>query len=169
MRATLAVFTILAAIVAANLVTTEFGPSASVVNAFFLIGLTLTVRDYLHDLWIEHRALKMGVLIAAGAVLAYLVNHDAAQVAKASAIAFAAAESIDFIVYQLLRERGWRWLERASSSNFVSAAVDSLVFPTIAFGGLLWSVTLGQFTAKVAGGLLFALLLNARRPVEATA
>lgn len=27
------------------------------------------------------------------------------------------------------------------------------------FGGLLWDITLGQFTAKVAGALLFSLLI----------
>lgn len=160
---------LLGALVAANLITTEFGPDASIYNAFFLIGLTLTVRDVLHDLWREHRVAKMGALIAAGSLLAYALNRDAAQVALASCVAFAVAESADFAMYAMLDRFGWDWLRRVSGSNFVSSALDSLVFPTIAFGGVMWGITLGQFTAKVAGGLLFALLLVRVRPREAAA
>jgi hypothetical protein len=47
--------------------------------------------------------------------------------------------------------------------------VDSLIFPTIAFGGLLWGITVGQFTAKVAGALLFTLLIQHRRREPVTA
>ncbi len=38
--------------------------------------------------------------------------------------------------------------------------VDSLVFPTIAFGGILWTITLGQFLAKVLGGYVWSLVIN---------
>lgn len=156
----------LGAIVAANLITTEFGPSASIYNAFFLIGLNLTVRDALHDMWERHRFLKMAALIATGSALAYAVNADAGKVALASFAAFAAAETVDAVMYHALKLRGVRWLERVTSSNFLSSAVDSIVFPTIAFSGVMWSITFGQFVAKVAGGLVFALLLNARRTRE---
>jgi queuosine precursor transporter len=60
----------LAAIVAANLTVAAFGPGVSVVNAFLLIGLDLTVRDRLHDAW-EGRELwlRMAVLIATGGAI----------------------------------------------------------------------------------------------------
>ena len=43
--------------------------------------------------------------------------------------------------------------------DLAGALVDSIAFPTIAFGSLLWSVVFGQFTAKVAGGVLVTVLL----------
>jgi hypothetical protein len=41
----------LTAIVAANLLTARFGPTASIYNAFALIGLDLITRDRLADFW----------------------------------------------------------------------------------------------------------------------
>ena len=155
----------LAAIVAANLITTEWGPEASIYNAFLLIGLDLSTRDALHDAWGRDRIRNSLLLVLAGGALSYLVNADAAKVALASCVAFVAAFTVDTVLYEALRRR--EWLERANVSNIAAAAVDSLVFPTIAFGGLLWSVTFAQFSAKVAGGFIFALLLTytiRRRP-----
>lgn len=157
MRNALIIGTYLAAIVAANLITTEFGPEASIYNAFFLIGLTLVVRDVAHDAWEDHRALKMAALIATGALLSYLVNTDAARIAVASCVAFAAAETADALLYHAARRLPW--LERSNLSNLLGAAVDSIVFPWIAFNGFMWAITFGQFSAKVAGGVLFSLLL----------
>jgi hypothetical protein len=56
----------LAAITAANLISAHFGPEASIYNAFALIGLTLVIRDRLHDAWKTYRVLKMGALILTG-------------------------------------------------------------------------------------------------------
>lgn len=153
----------LAAITAANLISAHFGPEASIYNAFALIGLTLVIRDRLHDAWAEHRALKMGALIVAGSLLAYLVTPAAGRIGLASGIAFLCAESVDAVVYHAVRF--WPWLERSNTSNFFGAAVDSLIFPTLAFGGVLWGITVGQFTAKVAGALLFTLALQRVRKV----
>jgi hypothetical protein len=41
----------------------------------------------------------------------------------------------------------------------VSSAVDSLVFPTIAFGAILPLTVLGLFLAKLAGGFIWSLIL----------
>ena len=100
----------------------------------------------------------MLALILAGSVLAYLVTPNAGRIGMASGVAFLAAESIDALVYHAARS--WEWLERSNFSNLFGAAVDSLVFPTLAFGGVLWGISLGQFTAKVAGALLFTLLIS---------
>ncbi len=147
----------LAAITAANLISAHYGPEASIYNAFALIGLTLVIRDQLHDEWREHRLPKMLALIVAGSALAYLVTPNAGRIGLASGVAFLAAESVDALVYHAVRF--WPWLERSNFSNFFGAAVDSMVFPTLAFGGVMWGITVGQFTAKVAGALLFTLLL----------
>lgn len=149
----------LAAIVAANLSVAAFGPSISIVNAFLLIGLDLSTRDALHERW-QHRHLlpKMAALVVAGSAISWLLNRDAARIAIASAVAFGAAAIVDTVVYHLAR-RSSR-LTRMNASNSVSAAVDSLLFPTIAFGGFLPWITLGQYVAKVGGGAIWAWILN---------
>lgn len=151
----------LTAIVAANLLVTAFGPSISILNAFLFIGLDLTTRDALHERWQNRHLLpKMAALVITGSLLSWLLNRDAARIALASAVAFGAAAVADTLVYHLAR-RSSR-LTRMNASNSVSAAVDSILFPTIAFGGFLPWVTLGQYVAKVGGGAIWAWILNRR-------
>lgn len=158
MRTVGLVVTWLTAITAANLITANFGPAASVYTSFALVALTLVTRDALHDLWKTGRLWKMGLLIAGGGAVAYIATPAAGQIALASCIAFATSETVDGLVYHGVRH--WAWLERSNLSNLFAAAVDSIVFPTIAFGSLLVNITVGQFTAKVAGALLFTLLIQ---------
>jgi uncharacterized PurR-regulated membrane protein YhhQ (DUF165 family) len=162
------VFLYLAAIVAANLSSAQFGPTASVFNAFVFIGLDLTTRDRLHEKWQDNRALKMLALIVVGGALSYALNAGAGPIALASCAAFALAALADYVVYSSLSGRSR--MTRVNGSNVVSAAVDSLIFPTLAFGGFLPLVTLGQFLAKVVGGWLWSLILFRRAQLaEATA
>jgi queuosine precursor transporter len=153
----------LAAIVVANLVVTAYGPGASIITAFALIGFDLTVRDRLHERW-QGRELwpRMLALIAAGGLLSWLVNGAAGPIALASTVAFIAAGIADALAFAALGSRSW--LARVNGSNVVGSAVDSLVFPTIAFGGFLPLIVVGQFVAKVAGGFLWSLVLR-RDPV----
>lgn len=148
----------LAAIVAANLAVATFGPGSVIWVAFLFVGLDLTLRDALDDQW-HGRPGPMAVLIAAGGVISYAVNRDAGIIAIASTVAFAAAAAADWLVYHIL-ERYPRF-SRVMGSNTVSAAVDSLLFPTIAFGAFLPLIVLGQFTAKVAGGAVWYGVLRA--------
>ncbi|HEX8184721.1 MAG TPA: VUT family protein [Blastocatellia bacterium] len=152
----------LAAIVAANLIVTRFGPSAAIITSFLFIGLDITARDSLHESW-RGRGLwpKMAALIASGSLLSWLANHNAGPIALASFAAFAASGAADALTYHALRHRAW--LVKVNGSNLVSAAVDSLIFPTLAFGVLLPFVVLGQFIAKVAGGAMWAAILKLRR------
>lgn len=150
----------LVAVIVANLTITAFGPGAAIAVAFLWIGLDLTARDALHETWRgEGLARKMALLIGAGSALSWILNRDAAQIALASFVAFAAAGTADALVYHAL-SRQPRWL-RINGSNVPSAAVDSLLFPALAFGlPLLWGVMLGQFAAKVAGGFVWSLFLR---------
>lgn len=150
-----------AAMVLANLAVAAFGPWVSPINAFVLIGLDLALRDWLH---VRLRVWQMGALIASTGVLTYLLNPAAGQIAVASASAFTAAALIDWGVFMRL---GGSWLRRANVSNAAGAAVDSLVFPTIAFGALMPGIVAAQFVAKVAGGAVWAYLLDRldRRPI----
>ena len=164
-----AILLYLAAIVAANVAVALWGPAVSVLNAFLFIGLDLSCRDVLHERWAAgSRASlwgKMALLIGAGGLLSVWVNQAAGPIAAASALAFLAAGGVDAGVYHALRQRGYLW--RANGSNVAGAAVDSLVFPWLAFGGWLWPIVAGQFLAKVVGGLGWSLVLRGegeRRP-----
>jgi hypothetical protein len=158
----------LIAIITANLLIVQFGPSVTMINAFLFIGLDLTTRDYLHDRWQGKKLwLKMLALIGAGSLLSYSLNANAGPIAMASFVAFAVAGIADTVAYWLLGDRAK--LVRINGSNIISAAVDSLIFPILAFGfPILWWVILGQFAAKTIGGFIWALVLRRffNRPIE---
>jgi hypothetical protein len=153
----------LAAIVVANLTVAAFGPAALYVNAFVLIGLDLSCRDRLHDSW-RRQGLgwKMGLLILTGSCLSWLLSPTAGRVASASLVAFALAATGDALVYQVLQQQPY--LVRSNGSNVVGAMVDSLAFPTLAFGEFSVVTSLLQFCAKFLGGFLWSLLLNLTPP-----
>lgn len=157
----------LAAIVIANLTLTAWGPSAIIPNAFFLIGLDLVTRDRLADFWGTTRWAKMLVLIAAGGALSYWLNADAATIAKASVIAFAAAEIVEAVAYHILRRQ--RWTERAPKAALLGAAVDSVVFPTLAFGGFVFATSFAQFAAKLAGAVVWTWVIAKVMPPPSVA
>jgi uncharacterized PurR-regulated membrane protein YhhQ (DUF165 family) len=138
----------------ANLSVATFGPAISPMNAFFLIGLDLALRDWLH---VRLKIWQMGALIAATGVLTYLFNPAAGEIAIASACAFTSAALVDWGTFARLRGS---WMFRANGSNIAGAAIDSLIFPTIAFGALMPHIVVMQFVAKVAGGAMWAWLLN---------
>jgi queuosine precursor transporter len=149
----------LTAIVAANLSVTYFGPQFAMLNSFVLIGLDITARDALHERWHgKHLWRNMALLILAGGALSVSVNFRALPIALASCAAFCCATAVDALTYHLLRNKAR--LLRINGSNVPSAAVDSIVFPALAFGfPLLIPVMVGQFVAKVAGGLIWSLVL----------
>lgn len=150
----LAVLLYAAAMVAANLSVAAFGPAVTPLNAFLLIGLDLTLRDWLH---VRLRPWQMLALIGATGALTYLLNPAAGIIAVASAVAFTGAALADWAVFA--RVPG-SWLRRSNASNVAGAAVDSLLFPTIAFGALLPHIVAMQFVAKVAGGAMWAWVLR---------
>lgn len=160
MRPTRYIVAYLTAIVSANLLTATFGPGVSYFNAFAFIGLDLVAKDKLQDYWQGRLLPKMGALIAGGSLLSYALNRNAGPIALASMLAFGAAAFTDTVVYQRLRNRSW--MVRSNGSNLPAAAVDSLVFPTVAFGGLNPVITLGQFAAKVLGGFVWSGVIRAR-------
>lgn len=150
----------LSAIVAANLLVAQFGPGISVLNAFLFVGFDLSTRDMLHDQW-RGRNLwpRMLLLVTAGSLISAAINWNAANIAIASFVAFLLSGIADALVYRALDRRSR--LQRMNGSNLVSAAVDSVAFPALAFGfPLLLSVMIGQFIAKVGGGFVWSLLLK---------
>lgn len=142
-----------------------FGPIATPINAFFLIGLDLTLRDKLHDKWMgNHLWLKMFLLIAAGSVVTYAINRNAGHIALASVISFAVAAFADAFTYSKLFHKSF--LVKSNGSNLAGSLMDSFLFPTLAFGSIMPWVILGQFLAKVCGGFVWSLLLHKGRQKE---
>lgn len=137
----------------ANLSIAQWGPWVSPINAFLFIGLDLALRDLLHT---RLKAWQMGVLIAGTGLLTYALNPAAGMIAIASAVSFTAAAVVDWAVFAKVVGS---WTKRANASNVAGAAVDSLIFPTLAFGVLMPHIVAMQFVAKVAGGAIWSALL----------
>ncbi len=153
----LAMLVYAAAMTAANLSIAKFGVWVSPINAFFLIGLDLALRDWLHfrlKIW------QMGALIAFTGLMTFALNPAAGMIAVASACAFTAAALVDWLTFAKLRGS---WMLRANGSNVAGAAVDSIIFPTLAFGALMPQIVLMQFAAKVGGGYVWSLLLRVKK------
>jgi uncharacterized PurR-regulated membrane protein YhhQ (DUF165 family) len=142
------------AMVAANLLVATFGPAISPINAFLLIGLDLTLRDWLH---VRLKTWQMGGLILGTGALTYLLNPAAGMIAVASAVSFLVAALVDWAIF--VKTTG-SWIKRANVSNTAGAAVDSLLFPTIAFGALMPEIVALQFVTKVSGGAVWSYVLE---------
>jgi uncharacterized PurR-regulated membrane protein YhhQ (DUF165 family) len=149
-------FIYILALVVANLTVAKFGLAVVYFNAILFIGLDLVLRD-----WLQARLSRkqMGALIAVAGAVTYAMNPQAGDIAFASAAAFTLAALADWAVFSRLRGS---WLLRSNASNVAGAAVDSVVFPTIAFHSLMPEVVLGQFAAKVIGGAVWSWLLRKR-------
>ncbi len=149
-----ALITYAVAMIAANLLVATFGPAISPINAFLLIGLDLTLRDWLH---VRLKTWQMGGLILGTGALTYLLNPAAGMIAVSSAVSFLVAALVDWAVF--VKTTG-SWIKRANVSNTAGAAVDSLLFPTIAFGVLMPEIVALQFLAKVSGGAVWSYVLE---------
>lgn len=154
-----------AAMTLANLSVAHFGPWVSPINAFVLIGLDLSLRDWLH---VRLKTWQMLSLIGASGALTYALNPSAQHIVIASAAAFTLAALVD---WQAFSRISGSWLRRSLGSNVVGAFVDTAVFSALAF--LLLSpspkplevvaqIAALQFAAKVAGGALWAWVLSRR-------
>ncbi|MGW1802207.1 VUT family protein [Streptomyces sp. NPDC001984] len=148
----------IATIPAANLAVTHFG-AVSVGLGYmapagvYLVGLALVLRDLAREATGRTAVLAA---IAIGTVLSYLLADP--NLAMASAVAFAVAETLDFAVYEPLRQRGL--LTAMLASNAVGLLADSLLFLTLAFGNLnyLPGQILGKTWMTLAAIAVLALL-----------
>ena len=149
-----AIFVYASAMTLANLSIATFGVWISPINAFIFIGLDLALRDWLH---IKIKMWQMGALIVSTGLITYALNPSAGMIAVASALSFMLAALADWAVFTKITGT---WFKRANVSNVAGAAVDSIAFPTIAFGVLMPEIIAMQFVAKIAGGAIWTYLLN---------
>jgi uncharacterized PurR-regulated membrane protein YhhQ (DUF165 family) len=146
------------AIVAANLLVATFVSAISPINAFLLIGLDLALRDCLHEKWKNSKLiLKMGGVIFGSGVISFVFDQGTGVIALASMAAFIASNIADALMYHVLRAKPY--LVKSNGSNIVGSAVDSCVFPTLAFGSIMPEIMLLQFAAKFAGGFVWSIVL----------
>lgn len=150
------------AIAASNILVAAFGPSFTIANAFFFIGVDFVLRDKLHDSWCGQWLWpKMAAMVASAGVASYAMNPSTGQIAVASVAAFCLAAAADAAVYHAMSSRCF--LARSNVSNAAGSLIDSFVFPAIAFGAFVPDIVAGQFVAKVAGGALWAAVLHGFR------
>lgn len=142
------------AIISANLLVSKFGPSITPINAFFLIGLDLALRNYLA---LKMSKFQMAAMIVGTGVISYAVNPATGMIAIASGVAFTLAAIADWATFNTV---SGQWMKRNLAGNSAGALVDSIVFPAIAFGSLMPAIVLAQFVAKVAGGALFGYIIQ---------
>jgi uncharacterized PurR-regulated membrane protein YhhQ (DUF165 family) len=142
------------AIVLANYLVSIFGPVVTPVNAFVFIGFDLALRNWLN---LQLNKWQMGAMIFGTGLISYFLNDTMQTIAIASAVSFTLASLVDWAVFNKIKGE---WIKRANISNTAGALVDSIAFPTIAFGSLMPEIVLLQFLAKVLGGFIWTLLLS---------
>jgi uncharacterized PurR-regulated membrane protein YhhQ (DUF165 family) len=135
----------IAAIIAANYLTTEHGMipvglGLTATAGTYLAGATFVLRDAVQDTAGRRAAIA---LIAAGAALSYLIADP--FIALASGVAFATAELADQAIYTPLRRRGY--IRAAIASNAAGAVVDTFLFLWVA-GFPVAGAWQGQLLAK---------------------
>jgi queuosine precursor transporter len=104
----------------------------------------------------------MALLILTGSAISYFINSSAGRIAIASFIAFALATITDTVIYSILFRRSK--IVKINASNIGSSLIDSIAFPTIAFGSFMPMIIIGQFVTKLFGGFVWSIILS--RKVE---
>ncbi|GGS40886.1 VUT family protein [Streptomyces violaceus] len=155
--------TYVATIPAANLAVTHFGAvpvgfDYAAPAGVYMVGLALVLRD------LARESVGRGAVLAAiavGTILSYFLADP--TLAFASAAAFAVAETMDFVVYEPLRQRGL--LIAMLASNVVGLLADSLLFLKLAFGSFeyLPGQILGKAWMTLAAIAVLSLLRHRKR------
>jgi len=141
-------------IILANYLVSLFGPSITPINAFVFIGLDLALRNFLN---LQMNKWQMGAMIFGTGLISYALNDTMQIIAIASAVSFTLASLVDWLVFNKIKGA---WFKRASISNTAGALVDSIAFPTIAFGVLMPEIVILQFLAKTFGGMMWSFMLK---------
>lgn len=149
------IFIYVSAIVLANQLVFMIGPWWSIVNSVLLIGLDFILRDKIHEKIGLRKVILLSVIAG---LVSFFVNPEIGSIAIASSISFVLASIGDGVIYQSLINR--KWIVKSNSSNVVASAIDSSVFPFIAFGAFMPAIMIGQFMAKVVGGIMWSLIIG---------
>lgn len=107
-------------------------------------GLTLTLRDLVHDVLGSRAVVLAAILVGTGVF--WLVASP--RVAGASAVIFATSECVDLAVHAALTNRAH--LVAGAGSNAARLVEDSVVFMPLAFGALAGHPASGALTLVTA-------------------
>lgn len=141
-------------IIIANLSTTYFGLWVTPLNAFFLIGAELVLRDVMHE---SLSKIKLVFIVVLAGFISFIINSESKNIALASFLAVFVSCLVDYYVYS--KTKG-TWIRRSNKSNFFSGFSDSLIFPLVAFGIFNPYIFILQWMAKFIGGFIWSVLLN---------
>lgn len=139
---------------AANILVSIFGPAITPFNALVIIAADMVLRDRLQ--YDYGFAWSMGACVIAG-LSTVVIAPEADMIAIASTVSVVAS---GLAAAAAFRFKGGSFYSKAFPANLVAAAVDSALFPLIAFGCLMPGVSLAQFVAKSAGATLILYLLK---------
>jgi len=125
-----------------------------------IFGITFTARDFVHKMGRRYIYGMIGVAAVLTSIMAVLTDTPY-RIVVASFITVIIAETADTEVYQRFIHQPW--LVRVSASNAVSVPIDSILFSTIAFLGVMSAIDIvaiiwADIVWKSASGLAFALL-----------
>ncbi|TDT96437.1 hypothetical protein DFO45_1629 [Azorhizobium sp. AG788] len=155
----LAVFAMCAAVLTANVLVqfpfTPFGLEDYLTYGAFTYPVTFLINDLTNRrLGVQRTRLVIYVGFALAVLLSVLFATP--RIALASGSAFLVAQLMDATVFNRLRRRAW-WMPPAMA-GFVSSAIDTVVFFSLAFAGtgLPWtSWALCDYAVKLAMILVF--------------
>lgn len=146
--------------VCANLVVKHFGAYGLIFSSFFLIPFDFVSRCLLQEKW---KGLKLIINLAcltiAAGLITYLINSKTKNIAIASVVGFAVAQTLSSIWYQYYKNKASSWFFKVNGSDLIAIVADSIIFQSIAFHTLIPQVTIGQVVIKFLGGLLWYLIL----------
>jgi uncharacterized PurR-regulated membrane protein YhhQ (DUF165 family) len=158
------IFLFVGAVVAANLLVYTFGPIALPFTAFVLIPFDLVARDVLHEKWAAQSRKEVYtaflLLICTAGMFTVVIHPGSGWVVAGSVAGFTGATLANTVGYDLILHyrpdvsRFWRM----TISNVFGAAMDSLLFPLVAFGAVGPWIAVSQWGSKSIGGVVWALL-----------
>ncbi|TFV95441.1 VUT family protein [Leifsonia flava] len=157
MRGSIALAVYIGAILAANILSANFGLvpvgfGLVVTAGTYAAGFALLSRDFVH-VYLGMRGVLVG--IAVGLALSWFLATPA--LAVASAVAFLVAELADMFVFLRMRPRGF--VRAALISNCVSAPIDSVLFLWIAGFPLMFESIVGQMVGKILWATIVPLAI----------
>lgn len=155
----LILFLFLSAFVAANLIVKHFGAQGLLISSFLLIPFDFVCRCLIHEKLSGKRLfLTLSALTLAAAVITYIINRDALNIALGSIAGFTAAQIMAGYFYQQVKQSG-SWFFKVNISDLIAIVFDSIAFQLVAFSVFSPLVMGGQVIIKFAGGLLWFFII----------
>lgn len=144
--------------VIANFLVLKFGKIGVLLASSIFIPFDFVIRCYFQEKWVgKALMLRIGSLILVSSIISYFVNYDLKNIAIASFFSFLSSQIIATILYQLLKER--EYFIKVNGSDLFAIITDSIIFQSIAFGSIVWKITVGQILIKFIGGFIWYLIL----------